>query len=202
MRPRWKCETLLAEHHLVRAWSALADVRGFVLRLRVRHRPEFAIRPRLLPELERDRKRVNVESAPPCRLVARAMQLAVMDPANRDRELVAHASPECTRLCKREVMRSDGTRPHTRQGCRSTNLRCSLSRSRTGLPNAWTTSLRDGFLARRAPLWAAPSGRRRPRVRLGPRRQVGQRRPGDRYASGEVWEPSEASPSLILESLA
>jgi hypothetical protein len=33
------------------------------------------------------------------------MQLAVMDPANRDCELIAHASPECTRLGKREVMR-------------------------------------------------------------------------------------------------
>jgi hypothetical protein len=33
------------------------------------------------------------------------MQLAVMEPANRDDELVAHAASECTRLCKREVMR-------------------------------------------------------------------------------------------------
>jgi hypothetical protein len=33
------------------------------------------------------------------------MQLAVMDAANRDRELVAHAMSKCTRLCKLEVMR-------------------------------------------------------------------------------------------------
>ena len=33
------------------------------------------------------------------------MQLAVMDPADRDDELVAHTASECTRLCKREVMR-------------------------------------------------------------------------------------------------
>jgi hypothetical protein len=33
------------------------------------------------------------------------MQLAMMDSADRDGELVARASSECTRLCKREVMR-------------------------------------------------------------------------------------------------
>src|SRR5207249_3470805 len=64
-----------------------------------------AIRPRLLPEPKRDRNRVDVELPPPCGLVTRAMQLAVMDPADRDDELVAHAASECTRLCKREVMR-------------------------------------------------------------------------------------------------
>jgi hypothetical protein len=32
------------------------------------------------------------------------MQLAMMEPADRDGELVAHASSECTRLRKREVM--------------------------------------------------------------------------------------------------
>jgi hypothetical protein len=33
------------------------------------------------------------------------MQLAVVDPADRDRELVAHAASEGTGLCKGEVMR-------------------------------------------------------------------------------------------------
>jgi hypothetical protein len=33
------------------------------------------------------------------------MKLAMMDSADRDGELVAHASPECARLYKREVMR-------------------------------------------------------------------------------------------------
>ena len=32
------------------------------------------------------------------------MQLAMMDSADRNGELVAHPSSECTRLCKREVM--------------------------------------------------------------------------------------------------
>ena len=39
------------------------------------------------------------------RLVTRAMELAMVDPANRDHELVAHSASECTRLCKGEMMR-------------------------------------------------------------------------------------------------
>ncbi len=59
----------------------------------------------MLPKLERRWKRINVEPAPPCRLVTRAMKLPVMDPANRDGKLVAHSASECTRLGKGEVMR-------------------------------------------------------------------------------------------------
>jgi hypothetical protein len=33
------------------------------------------------------------------------MQLAMMEAADRDGELVTHASSQCTRLCKREMMR-------------------------------------------------------------------------------------------------
>jgi hypothetical protein len=33
------------------------------------------------------------------------MKLAMMDPANRDGELVAHSVSQGTRLCKREVVR-------------------------------------------------------------------------------------------------
>src|SRR5712692_8794804 len=36
------------------------------------------------------------------------MQFAVMDPADRDDEFVAHTASECTRLCKGEVMRIRG----------------------------------------------------------------------------------------------
>ena len=64
-----------------------------------------AIRPRLLPEPKRDRNRVDVELPPPCGLITRAMKLAVMDPANRDGELVAYSVSQRTRLGKREVMR-------------------------------------------------------------------------------------------------
>src|SRR5262249_12921736 len=65
----------------------------------------IAIEPCVLPELERDWKRVDVELLPPCGLIARAMQLAVVDPTNRHGELVAHSVSKRTRLGKREVMR-------------------------------------------------------------------------------------------------
>jgi hypothetical protein len=59
----------------------------------------------VLPELERDWKRINVEILPPCGLITRAMKLAVMNPADRDGELVADSMSEGARLCKREVVR-------------------------------------------------------------------------------------------------
>lgn len=59
----------------------------------------------MLPELERDWKRINVEILPPCGLITRAMKLAVMNPADRDGELVADSMSEGARLCKREVVR-------------------------------------------------------------------------------------------------
>src|SRR6266478_5244485 len=36
------------------------------------------------------------------------MQLSMVDSANRNDELVAHTAPECTRLCKGEMMRIRG----------------------------------------------------------------------------------------------
>jgi hypothetical protein len=70
----------------------------------VRHWREFTIGPCVPPELERNWNRIDVESPPPRRLVTRAMQLAVMDPADRHHELVADAPSERARLCKGEVM--------------------------------------------------------------------------------------------------
>jgi hypothetical protein len=64
-----------------------------------------AIEPRVLPELECDWKWIDVELLPPCGLITRAMKLAVMNPANRHGELVAHSVSQRTRLGKREVMR-------------------------------------------------------------------------------------------------
>jgi hypothetical protein len=65
----------------------------------------FAIASCLLPELKRDWKRVDVEVTPPFGFVTRAMKLAVVHPANRNDELVAHPASEGTRLGKGEVMR-------------------------------------------------------------------------------------------------
>ena len=36
------------------------------------------------------------------------MQLAMMHPADRDDELVAHSAPECARLCKGEIVLRPG----------------------------------------------------------------------------------------------
>ena len=66
---------------------------------------QFAIASCLLPELQRDWNRIDIEAAPPCGFVTTAMKLAVMDPADWDRELVAHAASKRARLCKCEVMR-------------------------------------------------------------------------------------------------
>ena len=59
----------------------------------------------MLPEPQRDWKRIDVELLPPCGLITRAVKLAMMDPANWDGELVAHSVSKPTRLSKREVMR-------------------------------------------------------------------------------------------------
>jgi hypothetical protein len=52
----------------------------------VRHQLDFAAK------LECDWKRIDVKPPPPSGLVTRAMKLAVVDPADRDRELVAHSA--------------------------------------------------------------------------------------------------------------
>ena len=59
----------------------------------------------MLPEPERDWKRINVNLVPPRCLITLAMKLAVVGPTNRDGELIADSVSECTRLHKREVMR-------------------------------------------------------------------------------------------------
>jgi hypothetical protein len=59
----------------------------------------------VLPEPERDWKRINVDLAPPRGLVTLAMKLAVVDPTNRDGELIADSVSECTRLHKRQMVR-------------------------------------------------------------------------------------------------
>ena len=66
---------------------------------------DWIVRPRLLPELQGDWNRINVESLPPCGLVSGAMQLAVMGPADRHDKLIAHSVPQCARLREGEVMR-------------------------------------------------------------------------------------------------
>ena len=66
---------------------------------------DWIVRPRLLPELQGDRNWINVESLPPGGFVSGAMELAVMGPADRHDELIAHSAPQCARLREGEVMR-------------------------------------------------------------------------------------------------
>ena len=70
----------------------------------------MGIEPRVLPEPERNWKRINVDLVPPSGFITLAMKLAVVHATNRDDELIADPVSECTRLHKREVMRI-GRRP-------------------------------------------------------------------------------------------
>ena len=65
----------------------------------------MAIEPRVLPEPECDWKRINMDLVPPRGLVTVTMKLAVVDPTNRDGELIADSVSEGARLHKREMMR-------------------------------------------------------------------------------------------------
>src|SRR5262249_33094868 len=60
--------------------------------------------PALTPQFLRDRESVDASLLPPLRLVARAVQGAVMQSANRNRELVAHFAANGAQLGKAEVM--------------------------------------------------------------------------------------------------
>ena len=127
------------------------------------------------------------------------MQLAVMDPANRDCELVAHASPERTRLCKREVMRIRWHAATHKAGLSEHEPAVLL----VAQPNRFAQSM-DHVAARLVP----------PRTFVGRNRirhadgQYALAREGSGAATAQIVrrlraaEPSQASPSLMLESLA
>ena len=57
------------------------------------------------PKLERDGDGVDLDARPPRRLVAVAMQFAMMRAADRDCVFVAHLAPEGARLSEANVMR-------------------------------------------------------------------------------------------------
>jgi hypothetical protein len=58
-----------------------------------------------LPKRERNRHRINIDPAPPCRLIAVPVKLAMMEATNRDRELVADLAAQRPRLRKAKMMR-------------------------------------------------------------------------------------------------
>src|SRR5439155_9464840 len=61
-----------------------------------------------LPELECNRQCIDAQLGPPIRLVVRAMNLAVVQTAERDREFVADFPPEGPHLSEPQVMRVRG----------------------------------------------------------------------------------------------
>ena len=54
--------------------------------------------PRVLPKSERNRHGIDVGFVPPCALVTLAVKLAMMDAAQRHRELIRYPAAECARL--------------------------------------------------------------------------------------------------------
>ena len=60
--------------------------------------------PGLLPIFERNRHGIDVGCLPPATLVTLPVKLAMMDAAQRHRELVRHPAPECARLRKPKMV--------------------------------------------------------------------------------------------------
>jgi hypothetical protein len=71
------------------------------------------------------------------------------DSADRDDELVAHTAPECTRLCKGEMMRIRRHAAAHEARLSQHEFPVILSRRRTVFPKARIASLRDCFLVAR-----------------------------------------------------
>jgi hypothetical protein len=66
---------------------------------------------RLRPEGRRNQVRVDPEPAPPCGFIAAAVDLAMVNSAERHRELVAHFAAERPRLREPEMMGSRSRAP-------------------------------------------------------------------------------------------
>ncbi len=62
-----------------------------------------------VPKPLRDIERGQVEFLPPSRLVAAQVKLTMMDPAERDGELIAHLAAQRARLCETKMVRVGGT---------------------------------------------------------------------------------------------
>jgi hypothetical protein len=67
-------------------------------RVYVSLRFEFATLTRLPPEYERDRQGIDASFVPPRRFIADPMELAMVQAADRNSELVADLAAECARL--------------------------------------------------------------------------------------------------------
>jgi hypothetical protein len=63
---------------------------------------------RFLPESNCDRERIDIELSPPASLVPNAVELAMVQATERDRELVGDAAAEGSRLGVSQVVRFAG----------------------------------------------------------------------------------------------
>src|SRR5271165_5325522 len=133
------------------------------------------------------------------------MQLAMVDPANRDNELVAHTAPECTRLCKREVMRIRRHAAAHKARLPQHEFPVVLIAQANRLTQSTTELLRDRFRGAAA-FWLPPAcGRATDTARSsatalgGP---TGTRPSGVPPGAGPSEAPSGIRASPIVESLA
>ena len=67
--------------------------------------------PGVLPEPERNRQRIDVERGPPRPLVTLPVKLAMVDAAQRHRELIRYPAAECARLREPKVVSLAGLPP-------------------------------------------------------------------------------------------
>ena len=79
--------------------------RSCAARLGAAHGKSGPIEPRLLPELQGERHRVDLDRMPPSGLVALSVKLAMVDTTERNRELIADLAAEGARLSKAEMVR-------------------------------------------------------------------------------------------------
>src|SRR6266699_6550966 len=93
------------------SWPATWGWRRFF-----RDRLRFSFWPGRLPELSRNGDRVDPSRFPPQRLVARAMELAVVQAAERNREFVADLAPQGALLGEAQVVRLGGLAPANEAG--------------------------------------------------------------------------------------
>jgi hypothetical protein len=84
-------------HHMIERWHGALSRRCVELGV--------------LPQPVGHRQRINFDTPPPCSLCTMPVQLAVMDPAQRDSELFADLAAERPRLGKKQMMSVRGRAP-------------------------------------------------------------------------------------------
>src|SRR5207253_231648 len=87
------------------------------------------------PEHPRRRDGINSPSLPPCDFVSEAMDVAVMDPTERYRELIAYFQSHRAGLGEPQMMGVGGTSPTDQTGLRCNKFKMGLVAEPTRLAN-------------------------------------------------------------------